>query len=149
MNYCRYSFIWIFLLPLGCGSSKVPVYPVEGKVTFEGKPLPGGGTIAFVPLKSQEGKTAGGEIDANGRFRLSTHSSGDGSMAGEFRVVITQAAHKEPEPSPDGTKAPKAGSILPAHDRIPPIYSDHHNSPLTATVEAKSLNELTFDLKRK
>lgn len=138
----------LLVLAAGCGSDKIAVYPVQGKVTFEGKPLPGGGSISFIPIKSQPGKTAAGEIGADGNYRLTTHSHGDGSMTGEFRVVINQIVDREPEASTDGGKVAKATS-LPMSDRIPPIYADHANSPLTATVEAKSPNELNFDIKRK
>ena len=130
---------------IGCGSSKV--YPVKGKVTFEGKSMKGGGTISFVPLGNQAGKTAGGEIKEDGTYELTTNKPGDGSMEGEFRVVITQVTEQEPERSRDGEKAARKGRSLPEADRIPEVYSDAYKSPLTAKVEAKS-NEIDFDLKR-
>lgn len=133
----------------GCGSGEPAVYPVEGKVTFEGRPLPGGGAISFVPLDDRAGKTAGGEIAADGAYALTTRKPGDGSMAGEFRVVITQVTEKEPERSRDDGKKAKGGWSLPAADRIPDIYGDHYKSPLRATVEAKNPNKLDFDIKRK
>jgi hypothetical protein len=137
----------VLAVALGCGDDRPPVYPVHGKVTFGGKPLPGGGSISFVPLGNQPGKTAAGAIAEDGTYRLTTHSPGDGSMAGEFRVVISQVTEKEPEPTPDG-QAPKAAWSLPQADRIPAVYSDHYGSPLKAKVEAKNSNELNFDLKR-
>ena len=132
----------------GC-SDRQSVYRVQGRILFEGKPLVGGGAIAFVPLGKQAGKTAGGEIASDGTYRLTTYSSGDGSMPGEFRVVITQTVDKEPEAVPDGqTRATGSTQVVAPEDRIPPIYADHQNSPLTTKVEAKSSNELNFDLKR-
>jgi hypothetical protein len=137
------------LISSGCGDSDdVAVYPVRGKVTFEGKPLPGGGTIAFVPLEDQAGKTAGGEITEDGTYELTTYGPGDGSMAGEFRVIITQVVEREPPPSEDGEPPPKPTAAVPLADRIPEIYSHYENSPLRATVEAKSLNEIDFPLQR-
>jgi hypothetical protein len=138
------------LICLGCGpAGQVKVYPVKGKVTFEGKPLAGGGAISFVPVASQEGKTAAGEIKEDGSYELTTYEPGDGSMVGDFRVVINQVTEKEPEPTPDGAPPPKGGSRVVAEaDRIPAIYADFQNSPLTAKVEAKSLNTLDFVLKR-
>lgn len=131
----------------GCDSAN-PVYPVQGKVTFEGNDLVGGGSIAFVPLGNQAGKTAGGEIAADGTYKLTTYKQGDGSMAGEFRVVITQVVEREPEPSRDGEKPGIPVTVVAPADRIPAIYSDHQQSPLIATVENKSLNEINFNLKR-
>jgi hypothetical protein len=134
----------------GCGpSGQVKVYPVKGKVTFVGKPMVGGGSIALIPLTNQEGKTAGGEIKEDGTYELGTYSAADGSMAGDFRVVINQVTVKEPKATPDGTAAPPAAGFSVAEaDRIPAVYSDTQNSPLTIKVEAKPLNELDFDLKR-
>jgi hypothetical protein len=131
----------------GC-FGRIPVHPVKGTITFDGKPMKGGGSIAFVPLGDQQGKTAGGEVLADGTYQLMTHQPGDGSMAGDFRVVITQVTQKEPERTPDGKAPPKGSLSLPEADRIPAIYADSQNSPLTAKVEAKS-NEINFELKRK
>jgi hypothetical protein len=137
----------------GCGTSdRQRVYPVKGTITLEGKAMPGGGSIAFVPLEKQIGKTAGGEIREDGSYELTTYDVGDGSMAGKFRVVITQAVAIEPrEAAPDG-QAPVEGSMdaimVAPEDHIAAPYSDFDRSPLTATVEPKS-NEINFDLKRK
>jgi hypothetical protein len=108
----------------------------------------GGGSIAFIPLGNQKGKTAAGQIAADGTYELMTHKAGDGSMAGEFRVVITQIVEDEPGRTADGEKAAKAANKVAPADRIPTIYGDHYNSPLTAKVEEKDSNELNFDLKR-
>ena len=144
-------FVLALLLGLvpGCGSSgNVKTYPVKGKVTFAGKPMVGGGSIALMPLANQEGKTAGGEIKEDGTYELMTYAPGDGSMAGDFRVVINQTTVKEPTPTPDGSAAPNSTIFtVPKADQIPAIYGDIQNSPLTAKVEAKSQNELDFDLK--
>jgi hypothetical protein len=137
-----------FALIAGCGSSgQVKVYPVKGLVTLEGKPMKGGGSISFVPISDQKGKTAGGTINEDGTYTVSTYKEGDGSMAGDFRVEIMQVTVKEPEASPDGSAPKSAPSFsVPVSDRIAPIYSDRE-SPLTAKVEPKA-NELNFDLKR-
>lgn len=131
----------------GCGDGS-KVYPVKGKVTFDGKPMKGGGSVAFMPLGGQTGKTAGGEITEDGNYELMTHKPGDGSMDGEFRVVIIQVTEHEPETVADGEKAVrKKGRSLPAEDRIPTVYGDPYKSPLRATV-VKGPNELNFDLAR-
>jgi hypothetical protein len=131
----------------GC-SDKQRTYKVQGKVTFENKPMMGGGSISFVPLGNLEGKTAGGEIDAEGNYTLMTHKPGDGSMVGEFRVVIYQVTEQEGENRGDGAPAGKSKGIVPEADRIPVIYSDTYHSPLRAKVEAKDKNEINFALER-
>jgi len=145
------SCILPLTLCLGCGpSGQVKVYPVKGKVTFAGKPMVGGGSIALIPLENQPGKTAGGMIQEDGTYELETYQPGDGSMVGDFRVVINQVTVKEPTPTPDGSAAPPAAGFTVAEaDRIPAVYGDLQNSPLTAKIEAKSLNEIDFALQRK
>lgn len=134
------------LASAGCGGTKV--YPVKGKVTFDGKPMKGGGSIAFMPMTSQEGKTAGGTIDPDGNYELMTNKPGDGSMPGEFRVVINQVVEDEPEAVGDGEGGLRKPKVLVASpDRIPEIYGDAYNSPLRATVQTED-NEINFDLKR-
>lgn len=130
---------------IGCGSG---VYPVKGRITYEGKPMKGGGSISFVPTGNQAGKTAAGEIADDGSYELMTHRAGDGSMPGDFRVVIVQVTQREPKPGADGERMGQPITVVGPADTIPLIYSDTQNSPLTAKVEAKSLNELHFDLKR-
>jgi hypothetical protein len=145
----RLSIASLVGLAVGCGSGdQVKVYPVKGKITFEGAPMKGGGSIAFVPTGSQAGAAPGGEIKEDGTYELMTYKPGDGSMTGDFKVAITQVTVKEPEASPDGS-APKPvdGPHVQPADQIPLIYSNYAETPLTAKVEAKE-NEINFDLKR-
>jgi hypothetical protein len=133
---------------LGCGSSdRVQVYPVTGTITLDGEPMKGGGSIAFIPTGKDPGKAPGGEIDESGNYVLSTYAEGDGSMAGSFRVVISQVTAEEPLPTPDGTPPPPPAVGLSQKYFIPGIYSDTANTPLKATVE-ESGNEINFELKR-
>jgi hypothetical protein len=140
----------ICLLTLaGCSpSGQVKVYPVKGRVMFEGKPMVGGGGITFVPKTEQAGKTPGGIINADGTYVLGTYTQDDGSMAGDFRVVIFQETVQEPKPTPDGAPPAAAApaTVAPA-DKIPAVYSSDRDTPLTAKVEPKP-NEINFDLKR-
>jgi hypothetical protein len=137
------------LLLGGCTpSGQVKTYPVKGKVTFEGKPMVGGGAISLVPLTDQPGKTAGGTIEADGSYVLGTYQADDGSMAGEFRVVIYQETVKEGKAAPDGSAPAATAAIdVPVADRIPIVYADTAKSPLTAKIEAKP-NVIEFELKR-
>lgn len=134
----------------GCSNDgRVKVYPVKGRITYGGKPMVGGGGISFVPVSEQAGKTAGGIIKEDGTYELGTYAESDGSMAGEFRVVIFQETAKEPERVPDGSPPPSAApSEVPVADRIPLLYANDRESPLKAKVEAKP-NEINFDLPRK
>ena len=139
-----------FLLLAGCGdgSANVKVHPVRGVVNFDGQPMKGGGSIAFIPVNTTSGKTAGGEILPDGTYVLSTYGDGDGSMAGDFRVVISQVTVIEPEPTEDGQPPAEVIDLaVPEVDHIPTIYGDYEKSPLTATVKAED-NKIDFELER-
>jgi hypothetical protein len=133
----------------GCGSSdNVTVYPVKGKVNFNGKPMVGTGAISLIPTDNQAGAAAGGEIKEDGSYELMTYKPGDGSMPGNFRVVVHQVVFQEGQNTEDGAAPSSAGvpPPVPVADRIPEIYSNPMNSPLTMKVEAKP-NEINLELK--
>lgn len=145
---------WLFsvlgialLLAAGCGDpGAVEVYPVKGKVTFKGKPMVGGGSIALVPLTNQEGKTAAGTIADDGTFALMTYKEGDGSMAGDFRVVIVQEVFQEGANTEDGQAPSAATTDVPVADRIPDKYADPTQSPLKLTVKPEPQESVVIDI---
>jgi len=141
--------LFVAVFAAGCGSSdNVAVYPVKGKITFNGKPMVGTGAISLIPTGKQAGAAAGGEIKEDGTYELTTYKPGDGSMPGEFRVVIHQVVFQEGANTEDGA-APGSSAVpppVPEADRIPEIFSNPTNSPLTMKVEAKP-NEINLDLK--
>lgn len=140
---------------IGCGSSNPQTHAVHGRVTFEGKPLAGGGSIRFVPV-SGPGKEAGGNIAADGTFRMQTYKENDGAIAGQHRVEIVQnqivkaAVYPEVKPTTDkepGPVEPISPEVrISAQEEIPAVYGGPQ-SPLKATVESAK-PEINFDLKR-
>ena len=118
-----------------------------------------GGAISFVPISKQEGKTAGGTIKEDGTFVMDTYGEGDGSIAGEFRVVVYQTTVQEPEaviPDSDGSVTGKKFEptssepipIVSKASQIPLIYSDVVKSPITVKIEPDGENEsLKIELK--
>ena len=141
------AVLCVLPLAIGCGNGNVQVYPVSGQVRFNGEPMQGGGGIALVPTSPTSGQAAGGVIDEMGNYTLSTYGEGDGSMVGEFRVMITQTVMKEPEPTKDGEAAPKPAKAVPDDKRIPLIYADPKGSPLIIKVEPK-VNDIPLELDR-
>ena len=97
--------------------------------------LRGNARLSYAELARQVGLSAPAVHERVGKLE----SSG---------VVRGYRADVEPEATPDGV-APVVVRPTPTKQGIPEIYADHENSPLRATVEAKSLNELNFDMKRK
>jgi len=141
----------LMVFVVGCSNDRIEVYPVSGTVTFNGAPMQGGGAIAFIPLTSQSGKGAGGTIDPDGNYVMSTYGDGDGSMPGEFRVVIHQTVWEEPYYGGDSDEVAKGNDLKPtevvaAKDRIPTIYSNAQNSPLKVTVSPGENSGVNFEL---
>jgi hypothetical protein len=69
----------------GCGSGK---YPVRGTVTLEdGSPLTRG-LVIFERVDGGPPVTARGNVQADGRYELSTERPGDGAPPGRYKVAI-------------------------------------------------------------
>lgn len=113
----------------GCGAAgggaAATLIPVKGKVTHKGQPV-ARGQVKFTP--DGYGRPAYGRLNSDGSFVLTTEKEGDGAVAGEHRVSVTDTGIK----SPRDTLARKWGS--PAA------------SGLTAGIDAEH-TEFTFDLK--
>ncbi|MDR3622851.1 MAG: hypothetical protein P4L85_26090 [Paludisphaera borealis] len=96
----RAAMLAALLLPFaGSGCGGVPeaaaklstTVPVQGKVTYKGKPLTHG-TVVFEP---DAGREAHGEIGPDGGYTLSTFKAGDGAVAGKHRVSISGLNKKD------------------------------------------------------
>ena len=111
-------------------------YPVQGKVTYKGEPVPKG-TITFQP---DQGQPSVADIQPDGTYRLSTFKEGDGAVAGHYRVfVIANTA--------DPTKIPGSSpGWTPPKDLVPTKYNKPETSGLKATVSEEQ-KEYNFDLK--
>ncbi|VTS04981.1 hypothetical protein [Tuwongella immobilis] len=121
---------------LGCGSSGLA--PVKGQfVTPDGKPATALEKCSVVfEGKAADGTATGstGEIDAEGRFELTTLQPGDGAPIGTHKVSI--AAYW-----PGAAESPKP---LPVLDK----YSNPETSGLTADVKPGANDiKLTIELK--
>ena len=121
----------------GCGSAGdegFPVtFPVQGKVTLKGQPLPKG-SISFIP---SEGRPSTAIIQPDGSYVLSTFKEKDGAVPGRYRVTVT-ATDADPMQMPrPGGPAPKS--------LVPKKYNRPETSRLEAVVDKKS-NEFPFDL---
>jgi hypothetical protein len=122
---------------VGCGKSRMPVAPVEGKVLYRGQPLEFG-SVLFQP---DVGPTAQGIIQPDGTFRLSTYGDGDGAVLGQHRVQIGCFEGQRPGAEAD---APTSETML-GRPLIPRRYTRFDQSGLTADV--KAVNEvLSFEL---
>src|SRR5262245_43645050 len=70
----------------GCGGdARVPVYPVTGKVTFQGQ-VPIGAQIVLHPVggESADGVSPSGSVGSDGSFQITSYDPGDGAPHGEY-----------------------------------------------------------------
>jgi hypothetical protein len=96
---CRvgWCFVWLALaLALGC--SHQPKYPVTGKVTLRGKPLPHA-LVSFVPEDSKV-LPAMSRTDAEGRYQLEQGAGPPGVFPGRYVVHITTFVGANPYEDP-------------------------------------------------
>jgi hypothetical protein len=137
------SLLWLLpvafcALVLGCGRSRMPTVPVEGKVTWQGQPLTQG-TVVFNPIMIGEGlpnRPAIGVLGPDGVYRLASFRPGDGALPGEYRVTVRSVIRKASLEIPD----------KPAPSRIPTRYGDPQQSGLRFTVPADARGPLVFDI---
>ncbi|MBN1911319.1 MAG: hypothetical protein JW818_16370 [Pirellulales bacterium] len=118
----------------GCSEGR---YPVQGAVTFDGKPIDEG-TITFEPADGQ-GPTTGARIVA-GKYEL----TGDSAAWPGKKTVRIIAVRKTGRKVRDEFSA--SGAMIDEVQRyIPDIYNT--NSTLSCEVTPDGLNQIDFHLK--
>lgn len=94
----------------GCGGSDetgpVEVVPVTGQIIYDGKPA-AGVRVVLVPIDAPSPpripQFANGMTDAEGKFKLTTYTPGDGAPEGGYQVVLNGT--KKSEKENDGIEA--------------------------------------------
>ena len=90
----RFKFAASALLTLaivGCSDGTPQTVPVSGRVTFDGQPPPGPGTVYFLPQQAAEGfpsRPATGDFDQQGFYEAKTFDPGDGLMPGQYTMHV-------------------------------------------------------------
>jgi hypothetical protein len=110
----------------GCSSGDLPLAPVHGTVTYQGKPLDHG-LVVFIPERGTPGPQAVGTIQPDGTFRINTLQR-DGAAVGRHRVLVhcrRQARREELGPA----------GVPPSEALIPGKYSAEADSPLRFEVK--------------
>jgi hypothetical protein len=88
--YATLTLLIPALLCASCGrADRKPVYPVRGKVLFDGRPVPQA-FVAFHPLNDARADAVRptGRTDKDGWFTLTTYTAQDGAPAGEYAVTV-------------------------------------------------------------
>jgi hypothetical protein len=122
----------VVLAAAGCGGDTMG--RVSGTVTYQGRPVTQG-IVQFIPAS---GPMAAGGLDAQGRFRLTTRTPGDGALAGHHTVCVIPF-YPAASDMPDGAPPPDPKDI-------PKRYRAAATTTLAADVVAGRLNEVTFEL---
>jgi hypothetical protein len=89
------------------GNSQEPVYPVEGKVTYNGSPA--SGAAVFFRRKTDDASKAPtivGIVQEDGSFEMVSGPLGKGAPAGDYDVLIewkrvTGHGNRRPQTGPD------------------------------------------------
>jgi hypothetical protein len=87
----RLLLIAALVAATGCGSNLPKTIRVSGRVTLDGQPPPGAGTIYFLPTAAAEGfptRPATGDFDKDGNFQAKTFDPGDGLLPGTYTMHI-------------------------------------------------------------
>lgn len=130
---------------VGCSTrpaNRPATYAVSGVVQASGSPVEGA-TVCFQG-KEQGARSATGLTDAQGRYRLTTFTRGDGAPPGDYRVIVFK--YKEtPTVVAEGEYSPPTGPEPPPQHELPPKYATANTSGLEATVGTSSL-EFNIDL---
>jgi hypothetical protein len=112
----------VAVLVAGCGSGRVPVYPVTGRVTVEGKPA-AGWIVALHLEPAPTGKyphpLPRARVGEDGRFQFHTYESSDGAPAGIYKISFILMTE-------DGKDArqvywPEPVQIRPESNELPPF----------------------------
>ncbi len=123
---------------IGCGDGGPTIVPVNGVVSFKGKPIRNI-NVMFVPADGK-GRIAQGTSDDSGKFSLQTEKPGDGALMGDYKVSFKFVSESVPD------MPGFAGGAKPEPSPIPLKYGDENKSGFTAKVEASN-EEFKFDLK--
>jgi hypothetical protein len=136
-------------LAASCGSSKkmpeikgkLPVFPVQGKLTAQGKPL-AGAFLVFYPIRDLPEGSAKTLPRArtlqDGTFSVSTYGANDGAPAGKYRVTVSWKGFDE------GVTSQETRDSMP--EKLPANYQNSRRTKLRAEI-AEGENSLPdFDL---
>lgn len=92
------------LLLAGCNDSRYELAPVHGSVTVDGTPL-NQGKVLFTPIAKGENRRAGhtavGNINSDGKFRLTTSEPDDGAVVGDHWAVVVNVEEEVPDGVPE------------------------------------------------
>lgn len=137
----------VFSIPCGCGPRAIGVYPVTGKVFYNGEPL-AGATVAFQPT-FPEGRFAVAETLADGTFSLFTPGAvKSGAPHGDYIVRIGKLRRVDRfgKPFSEAAAADPKEPVVPKMESILPAKYDREGGSVLRVTVKKTRNSFQFDL---
>jgi hypothetical protein len=133
---------------VGCGSNRVPVYPVSGRLTVNGKPPPEGWVAALhlepAPTGEYPHPLPRARVGEDGRFQFHTYGTDDGAPAGTYKISfidMTEKVGRGGKEDPEDDKEDKRAKNSKGNKKVRQVYWPN---PIEIRPE---LNELpSFDL---
>ena len=125
------------LLACSCGKTEArrPVFPVQGKVLFDGKPL-ANAFLVFHPLDDQAAPRPVAYAEGDGSFVPTTYDSADGAPVGSYAVTV------------EWRRPPSNEETLPSENLLPARYAKAATTPLKIQIREGENNLETFQVKR-
>jgi hypothetical protein len=137
-SFCRGLLLGVtvtaVLVAAGCGGGADGTYPVRGTVYLDGQPAKelAGGTVVFNSTELH--KSASGEIQTDGTYRLGSLKKDDGAFPGKYQVAVSP-----PEASEAGERTRRRPATKPSAFEEP--------KDLEVTVERRT-NDIPIQLQR-
>jgi hypothetical protein len=139
--------VLLLALVAGCNSKGGKLIKASGILAWEdGTPIENA-SITFVP-EDKKGESASAKTDKDGKFELTTKSTGDGAHAGAYKVTVTKSDTAGVPLAPAKTgedptkammewqKAQAAKGGKPKKEEIPAIYASEQSTPLKWTIDS-------------
>jgi hypothetical protein len=158
------GFYYLFLTSAP-GTVKQTLYPVEGVVSFQGKPLPNTDIFFHAEDELKNPVRPHATTAGDGSYKLTTYAKDDGAPAGRYRVAVVWTPETAPSANPlspnpggadiPGIKAP--GKTRLTGPRLPNLpkqkvdtglskYADPMSSNFTAEIKTSGTNKFDFNL---
>ncbi len=132
LSHCRGLSVFLLSLSAAACARSPELVPVQGRVLYNGAPLPRG-TVIFQPAA---GQPATGDLAADGSFELTTPGQGRGAAPGSYRVSVTAFAPVETpldEPLLLEGKPARGESLIPEHYSLAATSGLQVEVPLTGS----------------
>lgn len=127
----------------GGGAAEPVLVPVNGKVTINGKPVPGV-TLSFVPSTSVGGNGASGTSNEAGEYTLMYRNGKAGAIPGKYNVLFSRLTLPDGSPMPKDAMAADVGAV----EQIPEKYRNMDMAIHYVEIKAEG-GSFDFDLKLK